>query len=136
MKVALKDRYYNVGKDRKYLIKKLSQAKASGIKLSEVHGIDNGIDRDVKPERQVLKIPNPTVQPNHQNKPRLGQGRVGLRRKTKAPIQVQTQVQSRNVNPIKEQTLLMQKEGIQTPLTKPTTNRHIGQRPEHCITCN
>ena len=43
------------------------------------------------------------------------------------------QVQPRDVSQIKDQTLSKQKEGIQTPLTKPTTDRHIGQRPETCI---
>ena len=43
------------------------------------------------------------------------------------------QAQPRDVSQIKEQTLPKQKEGIQTPLTKPTTDRHIGQMPETCI---
>ena len=82
--------------------------------MPKVHCIAKGVDPNVNPERQVLKSPNPTVHPNHQNKPRLGQGRAGLIRKMKAPLQVQTQVQSRNVNQIKEQTLPTQKEGIKT----------------------
>ena len=40
MQSILKDRYYNVGSDSRYLIQKHSQAKASGIKLPEVHGVD------------------------------------------------------------------------------------------------
>ena len=82
----------------------------------------------LKPERQILKSPNTTIQPNHQNKPRLGQGRAGSRRKMKVPIQVQMQMLPRNISQIKEQT-----EGIQTPLTKQTTDRLIAQRPETCI---
>ena len=46
---------------------------------------------------------------------------------------MQTQVQPRDVSQVKEQALPKQKEGIQTPLTKPTTDRHIGQIPETCI---
>ena len=46
---------------------------------------------------------------------------------------MQSQVQPRDVSGIKEQTLSKQKEGIQTSLTKPPTNRHIEQRPETCI---
>ena len=42
-------------------------------------------------------------------------------------------MQSREVSEIKEQTLPKQKEGMQTPLSKPTTERHIGQRPETSI---
>ena len=43
------------------------------------------------------------------------------------------QVQPRDGSQIKEQTLSKQKEGMQTYLTKPTTDRHIDQRPETCI---
>ena len=43
------------------------------------------------------------------------------------------EVQLRDVSQIKEQTLPKQKEGIQTPLTKPATDRHIEQRLETCI---
>ena len=88
MQAILKDRCYNVGKDSKNLIQMQSPAKASGIKLPEVHGLDKGVDPNVKPERQILKSPNIATQVNLQNRPRLGQGRTGLRRKTKAPIQV------------------------------------------------
>ena len=99
--------------------------------MPEVHGVDKGVDPNVKPERQILKSPNPTTQSNPHGKPRLGQGRAGLRRKMKVPTQMQ--VQPRDVSQIKEQNLSKQKEGIQTPLTKPTTDRHIEQRPKTCI---
>ena len=46
------------------------------------------------------------------------------------PTQVQTQVQFKDVSKTREQTLSKQREGIQTPLTKQTTVRHIEQRPE------
>ena len=80
--------------------------------MPEVHGVDKGVDPNEKPERQILKTPNLTTQLNLQNSPRLGQGRAGLRRKTKAPIQVQTKLQPKYVNQIKEQTLPKEKEGI------------------------
>ena len=57
----------------------------------------------------------------------------------KAPIHVQPQAQPKEISQIKEQTLSKPKEGIQTPLTKPTTDRLIGQMqeiyimPEHTI---
>ena len=108
-------------------------AKASGIKLPEVHGVFKVVDPNVKPERQILKSPNLATQPNLQNKPRLGQGRAGLRSKMKAPTQGQTQVQPRDVSQIKDQTLPKQTEGIQTPSTKPTTDRLIGQMPKTSI---
>ena len=85
MQAILKDRYYNVGMDSRYLIQMQSQAKAIGIKLPDVHKVDKGVDPNVKPERQILKSPNLATQPNLQNKPSLGQGRAGLRRKMKVP---------------------------------------------------
>ena len=87
------------------------------------------MDPNVKPEKQILKLPNLGTKLNPQNKPRLGQGRAGLRRKMKTAIQVQP----REVSQIKEPTLPKQKEGIQTPLTKSATDRLIGQMPETCI---
>ena len=101
-----------------------SQAKASEVKLPEVHGVNKGVDPNLKPERQILKSPNPITQPN---KHRSGQSRAGLRRKMKAPTQGQIQVQPRNVSQMKEYTLSKQKEGIQTPLIKQTVDRHIEQ---------
>ena len=118
MLAVLKDRYYNVGSGNKYLIQMCSQTKASGVKLQEVHGINKGVDPNIKLERQMLKSPNPTIQPN---KPRVGQGREGLRREMSVP----TQVQSKDENQTKEQTLFKKREGIKTPLTKQTAVRHI-----------
>ena len=73
--------------------------------------------------------PNPQVQ----SKPRLGQGRAGLRRKMKIPVQIQPQIQTSGVDQVKEQTLPKQKEVVQPPLTKSTTDRSIGHMPETCI---
>ena len=89
MQAILKDRYYNIGSNNKYLIQMHSQAKASAVKLPEVHGVDKGVDPNIKPERQMLKSPEPAIQPN---KPRLGQGKEGLRREMNVPTQVQSQV--------------------------------------------
>ena len=66
MQAILKDRYYNIGSGNKYLIQMCSQAKASAVKLPEVHGIDKGVDPNIKPERQILKPPNLTMQLNPQ----------------------------------------------------------------------
>ena len=80
----------------KYLIQTRSQAKSSGIKVLEIHGVNKGINPHVKPEGQrPLPIPptcnipptnlaqpidkGPPIQPIP--KPRIGQGRAGLRRK-------------------------------------------------------
>ena len=50
MKAILKDKYYNVGKECKYLVQTCSQIKDRGIKLPEVHRAEKGVDPDIKPE--------------------------------------------------------------------------------------
>ena len=55
--------------------------------MPEVHGVDKGVDPHMTPERQTVK---PTVTQTEVRsptyKPRVGQGRVGLRRKVKMVI--------------------------------------------------
>ena len=87
----------------KYLIQTRSKAKSNDIKVLEIHGVNKGINPHVKPERQrPLPIPPthsipPTILaqpidkglPTHPiPKPRIDQGRTGLRRKfrTNQPI--------------------------------------------------
>ena len=87
----------------KYLIQTRFQAKSSGIKVLEIHGVNKGINPHVKPVKQRLlpilpthsiSLTNPTQPvnkgpPTHPiPKPRIGQGRAGLRRKirTNHPI--------------------------------------------------
>ena len=82
----------------KYLIQTRSQAKSSGIKVPEIHGANKGISPHVKPGRQrplptlpMHSIPPTNVAqpvdkgpPTHPiPKPRIGQGRAGLKRKIK-----------------------------------------------------
>ena len=50
-------------------------------RLPEVHGSRKGLDPHKIPEKQ----PQPIVSLNIERKPRLGQGRAGVRRKIKAP---------------------------------------------------
>ena len=80
----------------KYLIQTRSQAKSSGIKVPEIHGVNKGINPHVKPERQrpLPTLPTQSIPPTNLAqpidkgppthpipKPRIGQGRAGLRRK-------------------------------------------------------
>ena len=53
MRAILKERYYNIGNESKFLVQTCSQAKDSGIKLPEVHSINKGINPDIKPEKQA-----------------------------------------------------------------------------------
>ena len=79
---VLYDKYYNIGNLEKYLVQTQSQAKSSGIKLLEVHGLSKGLNPNIQPEKQVMKPVISKVKEIPQTKPRLGQGRVGLRQKS------------------------------------------------------
>ena len=78
MRSVLQDKYYNVSKNKeKYMIQTRSQMKASGVQLPEVHGSRKGLDPHKKPENQPQSIVSSDVD----RKPRIGQGRAGVRRK-------------------------------------------------------
>ena len=49
MHQVLEGSYYNT---EKYLVQTRSQARASGIKLPEVHGMGKSLDPNIKPEKQ------------------------------------------------------------------------------------
>ena len=51
----LHDKYYNIGKLEKYFIQTWFQAKSSGMKLWEVHGVGKSLDPNIQPEKQVIK---------------------------------------------------------------------------------
>ena len=78
MKSVLQDRYYKVGENReKYMVQTRLQVKASGVQLPEVHGSRKRLDPYRIPEKQS----QPTVGLDVDRKPRIGQGRAGVRRK-------------------------------------------------------
>ena len=83
MKSVLQDKYYNIDKDgEKYMVQTRSQMKASGVQLPEVHGSRKRLDPHKIPEKQ----PQPIIGLDVERKPRLGQGRVGVRRKAPPPL--------------------------------------------------
>ena len=89
MQGILQARYYNLGDGHvgKYLVQAWLQAKSSGIKLPEVHGIGKGLDPNLQPERQVIKpIVDTKRKEISQMTPWIGQGRTGLRHKIKTLI--------------------------------------------------
>ena len=53
-----------------------------GVKLPEVHGKEKGLDLHIKPGRQRLVSPLMDMRPPI-SKPRIGQGRAGIRRKAR-----------------------------------------------------
>ena len=89
MQGSLQARYYNIGEGNsgKYLVQTWSLAKSSGIKLPEVHHIGKCLDPNIQPEKQVVK-PITVIKGKEvsQVKPRLGQGRAGLRCKINTSI--------------------------------------------------
>ena len=78
MKLVLQDKYYNVSEnEEKYMVQTRSQTKASGVQLPEVHGSRKRLD----PHRIPEKEPQPIVGLDVDKKPRIGQGRAGVKRK-------------------------------------------------------
>ena len=60
--------------------------KTSGISLPEVHGIGKGSDPNMLPEKQVIKPITSEMKGVTQTKPRLGQGRAGIKWRIKLPV--------------------------------------------------
>ena len=67
----LQENYYNIDS---YLMQTRSQAKTSGIKLPEVHGMGKNLDPNIKPGKQHANpIKGSVVMPC------IGQGRAGIK---------------------------------------------------------
>ena len=78
MKSVLQDKYYNVSKnEEKCMVQTRLQMKASGVQLPEVHSSRKRLDPHRIPEKQSQSIVSSDVD----RKPRIGQGRTGVRRK-------------------------------------------------------
>ena len=78
MHKVLHENYYNIDS---YLVQARSQARSSGIKLPEVHGMEKNLGPNIKLEKQHT---NPIK--GSAIKPHIGQGRTGLKRKRSDPI--------------------------------------------------
>ena len=75
---VLENMFYLVNNscDDKYLIQMRSQAKSSGIKLLEVHGMRKNLDPNLKPEKQQSLSKQGNLE-----RLCIGQGRAGSKRK-------------------------------------------------------
>ena len=76
----------NIGEKEqgKYLVQTRSQAMSGGIILPEIHGIDIGIDPNIRLEKHVIKsIISPEAKGISKVKPTLGQGRADKMKKKK-----------------------------------------------------
>ena len=78
MHKVLQESYYNIDS---YLVWTRSQARSSGIKLPEVHGMRKNLDPNIKPEKQHTNPIKGSIV-----KPCIGQGTAGLKRKRSDPI--------------------------------------------------
>ena len=65
----------------RYLIQRQSQAKSSGIKLPEVHGVVKGLNPNLRPEKQ-----HSLPEQGNLERPHVGHGRTRSKRKMSDPI--------------------------------------------------
>ena len=114
------DNEINQPRNDRYLVQTRSQVKSNGIKLPEIHGANKSLDPHVQPgkERSFPSLSIQTIDkgpPTHPiPKPRIGQGRAGLRRKVKTlhpitlphqlPVQPITEYVLKTVMPLPELT--------------------------------
>ena len=173
---VLSDNYYKLdnltetAEINKYMVQIRFQAKSGGIKVPEVHGIDKGLILHIKPEHQKSVVTPPThqtepihqAQPIHKGpptnivppipKPRIGQGRAGIRRKPKVatptPKPIQTPAPSipipapRAVQSLPEPVIQLQERtlpqhhvpALSLPIFHPTPT-HLTQAIEPRIEC-
>ena len=110
----------NRPRNDRYLVQTRSQVKSSGIKLTEIHGANKGLDLHVQPgkHRSFPSLPIQAIDkglPTHPiPKSRIGQGRAGLRRKDKTLLPISLPDQS-PAQPITEHV-----HKIVMPLPEPT----------------
>ena len=78
MHKVLHENYYNI---KNYLVQTRFQAKSSGIKLLEVHGMGKNLDFNIKPEKQHANPIRGSVVNSC-----IGQGRTRLKRNRSNPI--------------------------------------------------
>ena len=127
----------------KYMVQTRSQVRSSGIRLPEIDCANKGLDPHVQPGKQ-RSFPIQTINkgmPTHPfPRPRIGQGRAGLRRKVKAPqpitlphllpAQPITEHDSRTVVPLPEPTNQSQSH-VQSQILPRSLSQHHPIDPTH-----
>ena len=127
----------NLPRKDKYLVQTRSQVRSSGIRLPEIHGANKVLDPHVQPGKQKsfpIQTANKRMPMHPIPKPRIGQGRAGLRRKVKAPqtitspqllpAQPITDHASRTVEPLPEPTNQLQSQVQSQILPRPLSQHH------------
>ena len=131
------DNEINLPRKDKYLVQTRSQVRSSGIRLPEIHGVNKGLDPHIQPGKQK-SFPIQTFNkgtPTHPiPKPRIGQGRAGLRRKVNTlqpiplPHQLPTQPMKKHVQkvvvPLPEPTYQLQSHEQSQILPRPLSQHH------------
>ena len=137
------DNENNLPRKDKYVVQTRSQVRSSGIRLPEIHGANKGLDPHVQPGKQK-SFPVQTINkgmPTHPiPKPRIGQGRAGLRRKVKAPLPIAsphllpvqpiTEHDSRTIMPLPEPTNQLQSH-VQSQILPRQLSQHHLMDPTH-----
>ena len=118
MRTLLQDKYYNLEEEyEKDMIQTRSQIKASGVQLPEVHGSRKGLD----PHKILEKQPQPIGRLSIEKKPRLGQGRAGIRRKVKLALP------SQNTGSSESKPIIINGEAVSA--VDPILPKHISEIP-------
>ena len=137
------DNEINLPRKDKYLVQTRSQVKSSGIRLPEIHRVNKGLDPHMQPGKQKSS-PILTINrrpPTHPiPKPRIGQGRAGLKRKVNSlqpiplPHQLPTQPMTKQVQnaivPLPEPTNQSQSQ-VQSQILPRSLSQHHLIDPAH-----
>ena len=126
--------FYRINNESDQLVQTRSQTKPSGIKIPEIHGANKGLDPHVRPGKQkpLPSLPIHSIEkgpPTHPiPKPRIGQGRAGLKRKVKTnqPMPLPQQTSAQPVIRHVPKTAL--------PLPEPITQSQVNVHPQHIHT--
>ena len=118
------DKYNNNSGNKKYLIQTHSQAKTSGTKLQEVHGVQKGLDPNLRPEEQHT-IPKQGKSERLQ----MGQGRAGSKRKKPDPINQTINQPSDVTQEIPRRTKILTGKTNSIHRTNSMSNRLINNNP-------
>ena len=100
------------------MVQTRSQARSGGIKHPEVHGMGKNLDPNIKPEKQHANPIKCSIE-----KPCIGQGRAGLKRKRPDPI-------NQAVNPPSE---LSEKIPGETKIETGKTSQIHSKDPMHSV---
>ena len=124
------------------MVQTRAQAKSGGVNVPEVHSVNKGLIPHVKPAKSMiipvacLIPPTHYLRPVHHPptnavsplpKPRVGQGRAGIRRKAKVTLPIPKPMQTPTP------TITKPVPGTAQPLTEPVTQSQDSKVPQHHV---